>query len=114
MAFSTVGVCAGDAVIAVGAAFSAMGLLLGSILLTEAVLPLANLAWFAQMGICAATVFLCPCGAAATALQPSPPWALALGLRVATVGQLDTVSLLILAGWALVAAWAAKKTFRFT
>lgn len=112
---SMAALCASILIVAVGAAaFAAMGLLLGGSLRAEIVLPLANVLWFAQMGICAVTVFTHPAGAAATAMQLSPAGALALGLRHASHGDLDTVSLLILGIWFVAAAWAAKKTFRFT
>jgi ABC-2 type transport system permease protein len=99
---------------AVGAAcFASMGLLLGGSLRAEIVLALANVLWFLQLGICAATVFATPTGTARLLLDMSPPGALADALHAGAHGVWAWPSLAVLVAWACAAAWAATKTFRF-
>lgn len=102
--------------LAVGtAAFAAMGLLLGGSLRAEIVLPLANVLWFLQIGVCGLAVFASPTsGWVASVVALSPSGALATALHHATAGRIEWTSLAVLALWGVAAALLARKTFRFT
>jgi ABC-2 type transport system permease protein len=97
------------------AAFGALGILLGGTLRAEIVLAAANIVWFALLlggGI------MLPSGQLPGALGVVAPWlpsgALAEGLRVALAeGRFPGVHpVLVLAGWAVVAAGVAARTVR--
>lgn len=94
--------------------FAAFGLLLGGSLRAEIILPLANILWLFQLGLCALAA-LPPAtqGPLTDLVRLSPPGALVLGLKT-THGAEWQLSLLVLMVWGAVAAWLARKTFRFT
>jgi ABC-2 type transport system permease protein len=96
------------------AAFVAIGLLLAGTLRSEAVLAGANLAWVllaAGGGIVVPTARM---AGASTVARLLPSGALGDGLRAAFQhGRLDWTALTVLLGWALAAALAAARWFRW-
>lgn len=106
---------AGAAPVILGAlAFATMGLLIGGTLKAEIVLALANILWFAMLGI-AGLVLLGDDlhGALEVLVTIVPSGALAQGLSQALQGSVATLSLVVLAAWALVCGFFAVRTFRF-
>lgn len=95
--------------------FSALGLLLGGTLKAEVVLALANLLWFAMVGVGSLVVL-------GTARVPEsvhwiarciPSGALTEALSQATRLSVDGVGICVLLVWALVAGALAVRWFRF-
>ncbi|MCQ9342826.1 ABC transporter permease [Corynebacterium kozikiae] len=102
----------GIGVFAVGVvAFGAMGLLMGGTLSSELVLGLANLIWFALVGVASYLIFVAP--EVPRALELIPSVALSQGLVHAFDGVFPGFEILILLGWAAAAAIAAIKWFKF-
>lgn len=109
------GLLLGVAVIAFGTiAFSALGLLLGGTLKAEVVLALANLLWFALVGIGSLVVMgdRVP-AAAAWVARCLPSGALTEALDQATHGSVDVFGIVVLLVWAAVAGALAVRWFRF-
>ena len=110
-----IGVLVGAVAVIVGAlAFATMGLLLGGRLKAEIVLALANILWFAMLGI-AGLILLDdslpgPLHALVTII---PSGALTEALAQAQDGAIAYLQLAILAGWAAVCGFLAVRTFRF-
>ncbi|CAM3044050.1 MULTISPECIES: ABC transporter permease [Williamsia] len=110
------GLLLGIIAIAIGTlAFSAMGLLLGGTLKAEVVLALANLLWFAFIGIGSIVVI----GDRVPDLvewfaRCTPSGALSEALHQATAGSVDVFGLAVLAIWGAAAGIAAVRYFRFT
>lgn len=95
-------------------AFASLGLLLGGTGKAEVVLAVANLLWFAMVGIGSLVVM--------TARIPDTLWwiarcvpsgALTEALAQAAEGRFDMFGVLVLAGWAAVAGTLAVRWFRF-
>ena len=102
----------GVVVFAVGVvAFGAMGLLMGGTLSSELVLGLANLIWFALVGVASYLIFVAP--EVPRAMELIPSVALSQGLVYAFDGVFPAFEILILMGWAAAAAVAAIKWFKF-
>ena len=102
--------------IAIGTlAFSAMGLLLGGTLKAEVVLALANLLWFAFIGIGSIVVIgdRVP-DVVEWFARCTPSGALSEALHQATAGSVDVFGLAVLAIWGAAAGIAAVRYFRFT
>lgn len=94
------------------ASFTALGLLLGGTLNSEAVLALANLLWFLLLG--AAGWALYSQGLGDNGLVTLiPTVALAGGFADAFSGHFPGLEIAVLAGWAVVASYLATKWFRF-
>lgn len=109
------GLLFGVVVIALGtAAFSALGLLLGGTLKAEVVLALANLLWFALVGVGSLVVMgdKVP-DAARWVARCLPSGALTEALGQATHGSVDVVGIVVLLVWAAVAGVLAVRWFRF-
>ncbi|AZG44317.1 ABC transporter permease [Gordonia insulae] len=109
------GLLLGVVIIAVGTAtFSALGLLLGGTLKAEVVLALANLLWFAMVGIGSLVVMGDRVPAAAHWIARCvPSGALTEALDQATHGSVDFFGVGVLLAWAAVAAVLAVRWFRF-
>ncbi|MGC4963629.1 ABC transporter permease [Gordonia sp. DT101] len=112
---SPLGLALGVVVIAVGTAtFSALGLLLGGTLKAEVVLALANLLWFALVGIGSLVVMGDRVPAAAHWIARCvPSGALTEALDQATHGSVDFFGIGVLLAWAVGAAVLAVRWFRF-
>lgn len=113
---SPAGLLLGILVIAIGTLmFSAMGLLLGGTLKAEVVLALANLLWFAFLGIASIVVIG---DGVPTAVEwfarCTPSGALSEALHQATSGSLDLVGIAVLSAWGIAAGTAAVRYFKFT
>jgi len=104
------------AIVGLGTAtFAALGLLLGGSLRAEIVLPLANILWFVQLGICGVTVIPAHVSPSVSRLvQLTPSGALAEALHRANDGSVDPKLIAVLAVWGVGAGVIAKKTFTFT
>ncbi|OBK22254.1 multidrug ABC transporter permease [Mycobacterium asiaticum] len=105
----------GAGVIALGTvAFAALGLLLGGTLRAEIVLALANLLWFTFAGLGALTLEtdLVPATLKWVA-RLTPSGALTESLSQAMSLSVDWFGIAVLAVWAVVAALAARRWFRF-
>jgi ABC-2 type transport system permease protein len=113
---SPAGLLLGILVIAIGTlVFSAMGLLLGGTLKAEVVLALANLLWFAFIGIASIVVVgdnIPP--AVEWIVRCTPSGALSEALHQATAGSLDLIGIAVLAAWGIAAGVAAVRYFKFT
>lgn len=109
------GLVVGALIIAAGTAtFSAMGLLLGGTLKAEVVLALANLLWFAMVGVGSLVVVQSRIPEAVWwAARIIPSGALTEALERATHGSFDVVGIVVLLTWALVAGALAVRWFRF-
>jgi len=111
-----VGLLPGALLVLVGtAALTALALLLAGVLRAEAVLAVANLVWAALLVgggvVVPADALPGPWGALVHVL---PSGALGEGLRQASAdGSLDVPALLVLLGWAVLAAAAARRWFRW-
>jgi ABC-2 type transport system permease protein len=113
---SVVGWASAALLVGVGTvAFAALGLLLAGVLRAEATLAAANLIYLLFLGGGGVVFPLDRLPAAAQpVLELLPLAALTEGLRTALDrGQLPVPELAILSGWALAAAVAASRTFRF-
>ena len=109
------GLALGAVVIAIGTVcFAALGLLLGGTLKAEVVLALANLAWFALVGIGSLVVL--------DSRVPDAVWwvarcvpsgALTEALERASHGTVDVFGIGVLLVWSAVAAALAVRWFRF-
>jgi ABC-2 type transport system permease protein len=112
---SLVGLFLGAVLIALGTVtFSALGLLLGGTLKAEVVLALANLLWFALVGVGSLVVMgdRVP-EVAQWAARCVPSGALTEALGQATHGSVDVFGICVLVAWAAVAAVFAVRWFRF-
>ena len=96
------------------AAFSALGLLLGGTLKAEIVLALANLLWFAMLGIGSLVVM--------SSRVPDSVWwvarvvpsgALTEALQQAADGRVDVFGVVVLLAWAAIGSALAVRWFRF-
>ena len=110
------GLALGALIIALGTAvFSALGLLLGGTLRSDAVLAVGNLLWFVFAGSCALTV---ETSIVPTALQwgarLTPSGAFTNALSDALTLSVDWFGVVVLAVWGVLAALAALRWFRFT
>ncbi|GGG09588.1 multidrug ABC transporter permease [Rhodococcoides trifolii] len=109
------GLALGAVIIALGTVtFAAMGLLLGGTLRAEIVLALANILWFAMLGV-GSVIFATdalPAGVH-TVARLIPSGALAEGLERAVGGSVDVFAVVVLAVWALVCGWLATRKFKF-
>ncbi|MDU0477749.1 ABC transporter permease [Staphylococcus chromogenes] len=93
--------------------FTALGLMLGGRLSSEAVLASANLVWFLLLGAAGYAQFRAG-GDLHTALSLVPSVAFTHALTSALAGAIAWFDLAVLGGWAVVASVAAIKLFRFT
>ncbi len=110
-----VGLLIGALVIIVGTAcFAALGLLLGGTLKAEVVLALANLLWFAFIGLGSLVVVDSNVpGAVHTFARCIPSGALSEALEMAARGSFDAFGVGVLLVWAAVAGTLAVRWFRF-
>ncbi|MEP9392534.1 ABC transporter permease [Gordonia sp. VNQ95] len=109
------GLAIGAVVIAIGTtAFSALGLLLGGTGKAEVVLAVANLLWFAMVGIGSVVIMesRIPTGLWWIA-RCIPSGALTEALERATHSQFDVFGVVVLILWAVVGGAAAVRWFRF-
>ncbi|KAB3523681.1 multidrug ABC transporter permease [Corynebacterium sp. zg254] len=98
------------------AAFTSLGLFLGGTLSSEMVLALGNTIWFIFMGAAAYVTMATELSESATRfLMLIPSVALMEGLQDAfTDGAFNILAFVILAGWGVLGAGLALKTFSFT
>lgn len=110
-----VGLLIGAFVIALGtAAFSALGLLLGGTLKAEVVLALANLLWFAMLGIGSLVVMSSRVPDSVWwVARVAPSGALTEALQQAADGRVDVFGVVVLLAWAVVGSALAVRWFRF-
>ena len=94
------------------AAFTALGLLLGGTMSSEVVLAVSNLIWFILLGTVGWVMYSQGLGDNGL-LTLVPTVAMASGLDTALTGGFPGFELLVLAGWAAVASFAAVRWFRF-
>ncbi|APT92495.1 multidrug ABC transporter permease [Corynebacterium phocae] len=94
------------------ATFTSLGLILGGTLSSEIVLAVANLFWFALLGVAGWTLYAQGLGDNGL-LNIVPTVALAAGLSEAFTGSLPVLPLLSLAAWAVASSVLAAKWFRF-
>ena len=94
------------------AAFTALGLLLGGTMSSEVVLAVSNLIWFILLGTVGWVMYSQGLGDNGL-LTLVPTVAMASGLDTALTGGFPEFELLVLAGWAAVASFAAVRWFRF-
>ena len=94
------------------AAFTALGLLLGGTMSSEVVLAVSNLIWFILLGTVGWVMYSQGLGDNGL-LTLVPTVAMASGLDTALTGGFPGSELLVLAGWAAVASFAAVRWFRF-
>ncbi len=112
---SITGLVLGAIIIALGtASFAAMGLLLGGTLKAEIVLALANILWFAMLGV-ASLVFASDNVPRAVTLiaRLVPSGALAEALDRALHTGVDWYGIVVLVVWGMVTGWLATRLFRF-
>ena len=96
------------------ACFAALGLLLGGTLKAEVVLALANLLWFAFIGLGSLVVVDSNVpGAVHTFARCIPSGALSEALEMAARGSFDAFGVGVLLVWAAVAGTLAVRWFRF-
>ncbi|NKY51358.1 ABC transporter permease [Nocardia vermiculata] len=109
------GLLLGAIVIALGtASFAAMGLLLGGTLKAEIVLALANILWFAMLGIASLIFAADDLPQAVTVIaRLVPSGALAEALDRALHTGVDWYGIVVLAVWGVVTGWVAARLFRF-
>lgn len=112
---SPVGLLIGAVVLAVGTAcFAALGLLLGGTLKAEVVLALANLLWFAFIGLGSLVVVDSNIPDAVHWIARCiPSGALSEALEMASEGSFDAFGVGVLLVWAAVAGTLAVRWFRF-
>ena len=112
---SVLGLVLGAVLIAIGTVtFSGLGLLLGGTLKAEVVLALANLLWFAMVGVGSLVVLGDRVPEAAQWIARCvPSGALTEALTQATAGSVDLFGIGVLLAWAAVAAVLAVRWFRF-
>lgn len=109
------GIATGAVAVVVGAlAFATMGLLVGGRLKAEIVLALANILWFAMVGI-AGLVLLDDklSDGLHTLVTLVPSGALTEALMQAQTGSIAVLQIAVLAGWAVLCGVLAVRTFRF-
>lgn len=94
------------------AAFTALGLLLGGTMSSEVVLAVSNLIWFILLGTVGWVMYSQGLGDNGL-FTLVPTVAMASGLNTALTGGFPGFELLVLAGWAAVASFAAVRWFRF-
>ncbi len=109
------GIAAGILSVIVGAlAFSTMGLLIGGRLKAEIVLALANILWFAMLGIAGLVLLDDQLPAALHVLVTIvPSGALTEALAQALSGGIAVAQVVILGAWAVLCGFLAVRTFRF-
>ncbi|WP_024796426.1 ABC transporter permease [Tomitella biformata] len=109
------GLAAGAVPVIVGAlTFAAMGLLVGGRLKAEIVLALANILWFAMLGIAGLALLDHTLPAALDVLVTViPSGALTQALAQAQSGTVALAQVAVLAAWAVVCGFLAVRTFRF-
>ncbi len=109
------GIAAGALTVVAGAlAFAAMGLLIGGRLKAEVVLALANILWFAMLGVAGLVLLGDKLSQPLTVVVTIvPSGALAQAMSEAQDGSLAVVQIAVLAAWAVVCGFAAVRTFRF-
>ncbi|PWD45034.1 multidrug ABC transporter permease [Gordonia paraffinivorans] len=109
------GLLLGVVVLLVGTAcFATLGLLLGGTLKAEVVLALANLLWFAFIGVGSLVVVDSDVpGAVHTFARCIPSGALSEALEMAARGSFDAFGVGVLLVWAAVAGTLAVRWFRF-
>ncbi|MGN6162440.1 MAG: ABC transporter permease [Marmoricola sp.] len=96
------------------AAFGSLGLLVAGVLRAEATLAAANLIYLLLMAGGAVVLPTTSYGAFGHVARWLPSGALGNGLRDALInGHIDGVSLLVLAGWAVVGATLTARTFQW-
>ncbi|MBY8861995.1 ABC transporter permease [Nocardia sp. CA2R105] len=111
---SVLGLATMVVVIVIGAAaVAATGLLLGGSLRAEIVLPLANILWFVQTGLCGLALVSSPSKPWIAVIDITPMGALATGLRAAADSRIDIPAIAVLAVWGVVATALARRTFKF-
>jgi len=106
----------GAVVIALGTvAFATLGLLLGGTLRAEIVLALANIVWFALLGIGSVVMLddVVP-DALMHVVRLAPSGALTLALDAAMDDTVDALSIVVLIVWGVCGGAAAARWFRFT
>ena len=107
------GAAIGVVVLAFGVAtFTALGLLLGGTLSSEAVLAVSNLIWFILLGTVGWVMYSQGLGDNGV-LTLVPTVAMAGGLDIALKGAFPVFKILVLIGWSAVASFAAVRWFRF-
>lgn len=109
------GIATGGLAVVVGAlTFATMGLLVGGRLKAEVVLALANILWFAMLGI-AALVLLDDklADGLRTLVTLVPSGALTEALVQAQNGTVAVAQIAVLAAWAALCGFLAVRTFRF-
>ena len=107
------GAAIGVVVLAFGvAACTALGLLLGGTLSSEAVLAVSNLIWFILLGTGGWVKYSQGLGDNGV-LTLVPTVAMAGGLDIALKGAFPVFEILVLIGWSAVASFAAVRWFRF-
>ena len=111
---SVLGLVLGAVLIAIGTVtFSGLGLLLGGTLKAEVVLALANLLWFAMVGVGSLVVLGDRVPEAAQWIARCvPSGALTEALTQATAGSVDLFGIGVLLAWAAVAAVLAVRSGR--
>lgn len=112
---AVLGVLLGIVVIAIGtAAFAALGLLLGGTGKAEVVLAVANLLWFAMVGVGSLVVMGSRVPDAVWwVARCVPSGALAEALAQAAQARFDVFGVAVLVAWAVVAGALAVRWFRF-
>jgi ABC-2 type transport system permease protein len=113
---TAVGLLVGAVVIALGTVmFATLGLLLGGTLRAEIVLALANIVWFALLGIGSIVLLddVVP-DAVLHVVRLVPSGALTLALDTAVAGGVDWLSIAVLVVWTAIGGTAAVRWFRFT
>lgn len=111
---SLIGLAATIVVLVVGAAAAAAtGLLLGGSLRAEIVLPLANILWFAQAGLCGFALLSSRSSPWSSVVGLTPMGALATGLRAAGGGRIEVGAIAVLLIWGVAATALARRTFKF-
>ncbi|ADG98782.1 ABC-2 type transporter [Segniliparus rotundus DSM 44985] len=103
---------AGPALALGTAAFAAGGLLLGGAVKAEIVLAGANVLWFLMLAVCGIALSSAP-GWHSWLLKLVPSEALASALGAALQLRVDVFCVVVLAVWAVVLAWAARRWFSF-
>lgn len=107
------GIAVGIVALVLGvAAFTALGLLLGGTLSSEVVLAVSNLIWFILLGTVGWVLYSQGLGDNGL-VTLVPTVAMASGLNIALSGGFPGTELLVLAGWAALASFAAVRWFRF-
>ncbi|SBS79690.1 putative ABC transporter permease protein [uncultured Mycobacterium sp.] len=94
--------------------FSTMGIFLGGSARAELVLPLANVLWILQIGVCIAAIAMPATTTLAALSKYTAAGALAAGLTSAGSTAQAEFAAVVLVIWAGVAGYFARRFFRFT